>query len=105
MNAAGQIQSAIDALTKLRDTATGGHKDLIDRARHAYLDAGGLEDELADALEEESASRAILHATIDAQLTILLHAFGQIKDGMSPDEPGSVEDALDLARAINGQDG
>lgn len=112
MSAVDEIQAAIEKLTALKfgssvrpwlaEPYTYGIQDATQRVR---ITSAGDSDEYNTAegvLPVDARLIVTLHATIDAQLAILNHAYGQLKDGYSPDEPGATEDALDLARAING---
>jgi hypothetical protein len=104
MTPAETIEAAIKKLTALRDNST--QDPWLRDVKTAESTPGLMRAVVFDDLDDNDAALVLtLHATIDAQLTILRTAFQQFyfTDRISShDEPGATEMARVLASAILG---
>lgn len=113
------IQAAIDKLERLRDESTpkpwhywtddlNGDVDLWhDQEQRLWI--GNLGQHENARVYRDADLIVTLHRTIDAQLAILRNSYGGAQDvdrygWSSADSPDAVADALDLARAIIGEE-
>lgn len=112
MNAAETIQAAIDKLEQKQAAATTGEWAMSGNDTFGYGVASSPNDLVISRWEvsDEDADLIVtLHRTIDAQLAILKNNYGGAQDAdrygwSSADSPDAVADALDLARAILGEE-
>ena len=106
MNAASEIQAAIERLTALKDASDGPWAVRSDQWGHGV--AGELVNRNDEYVVEEGYLPylmviEVLHATIDAQMAVMRNFTEVYGESKTPN--GYAMSILALARAINGQDG